>query len=217
MGVAAFRAADLLGPGVPVPVFRAAKDRYRPELPGPALLLQSSGTTGAPKMAIRSGASLDAVAWAGADVQGLTPADRVLACIPLSHSYGMENGMLSPVFAGCSVWLTEGFDADEVAHQWHAGVTVFPGVPFMFEALGQRMADGGGAGALRLAYSAGGPMPAGVESRFRAAAGKRIGQLYGATELGLATFGHPDAPGFDPASVGTPGGRERADPRPRGP
>jgi acyl-coenzyme A synthetase/AMP-(fatty) acid ligase len=74
----------------------------------------------------------------------------------------------------------------------------------MFEALAQLMGDGRGAGSLRLAYSAGGPMPLPVEARFRAAAGMGIGQLYGATELGLVTFSHPAATGFDPASVGAP-------------
>jgi long-chain acyl-CoA synthetase len=172
-----------------------------PAAPGPTLLLQSSGTTGAPKFAIRSGPSLDAVAEAGARVQRLTPDDRILACIPLSHSYGMENGLLSPLWAGSAVRLVDGFDAPTALRELRAGATVFPGVPFMFEAMAKVIGDGG-AGSLRLAYSAGSPMPATVAARFRDATGHAVGQLYGATELGLVTFADPSDPDFDPATVG---------------
>jgi acyl-CoA synthetase (AMP-forming)/AMP-acid ligase II len=172
-----------------------------PPVPGPTLLLQSSGTTGAPKFAIRSGPSLDAVAEAGARVQRLTPDDRILACIPLSHSYGMENGLLSPLWAGSAVRLVDGFDAPTALRELRAGATVFPGVPFMFEAMAKVIGDGG-AGSLRLAYSAGSPMPATVAARFRDATGHAVGQLYGATELGLVTFADPSDPDFDPATVG---------------
>jgi long-chain acyl-CoA synthetase len=173
-----------------------------PPRSGPALLLQSSGSTGLPKMAIRTAAALDAVAGTAAAAQGLTPADSVLAAIPLCHSYGMEAGFLAPVFAGCSTRLLTGFDAQTVWRELRSGVTVFPGVPSMFEALSAIAEGDVGPLSVRLIYSAGGPMPASVALRFRERAGRSVGQLYGATELGWVNFGHPEAPDFDPSTVG---------------
>jgi acyl-CoA synthetase (AMP-forming)/AMP-acid ligase II len=112
----------------------------------------------------------------------------------------MEVGLLIPVFAGCAVRLLNGFDAPLAFREMRAGATVFPGVPAMFDALTLLGADSG-AGSLRMALSAGAPMPAATEARFRAQVGLGIGQLYGATELGWVTFA--DA-GEAPGTVGTP-------------
>lgn len=202
-GLATIRLDDLLGPGA-VRVALPEGARPVPLLKGPTLLLQSSGTTGLPKMAIRSGGALGWVARAAADAQRLSPDDRVLAVIPLCHSYGMEAGVLAPVLAGCSVRLVEGFDAPGVLREVRSGATVLPGVPSMFEALSFHLADGLGTGSLRLAFSAGAPMPTAVEAGFRARTGLRIGQLYGATELGWVAFGDPERTGFDPSGVGHP-------------
>jgi long-chain acyl-CoA synthetase len=57
---------------------------------------------------------------------------------------------------------------------------------------------------LRKAYSAGGPLPQSVFDRFRERFGHRVGQLYGATEIGSVTFSDPTRDDFDPSSVGRP-------------
>jgi acyl-CoA synthetase (AMP-forming)/AMP-acid ligase II len=173
------------------------------------LLLQSSGTTGRPKIAFRTAASLDAVAGATAEAIGFGPSDRVLLPLPLCHSYGVEHGLLAPVWAGSCVHLCRGFDLSVALRELtEGGITIFPGVPFMFESLAQRGGDGGGATALtslRRAYSAGGPLPASVFEGFRARYGVAVTQLYGATEIGSVTFNDAGGPGqFDPASVGRP-------------
>jgi acyl-CoA synthetase (AMP-forming)/AMP-acid ligase II len=72
------------------------------ETPGD-LLLQSSGTTALPKIARRTGLSLDAVSAAMAEAIRFSPADRVLMTVPLTHSYGLEHGLLAPIWAGSSV------------------------------------------------------------------------------------------------------------------
>lgn len=170
---------------------------------GPALLLQSSGTTGQPKIVRRDGASLDAVAANMAEACGFTPDDRVLAAVPLSHSYGLEHGILAPVWAASCVHVAQTFDVPmALAELRERGITLWPGVPFMFEMLCR--AQGDGFAALRRAYSAGGPLPRQTYEAFHSRFGVRLGQLYGATEVGSVTFSDPDAPGFDPASVGTP-------------
>lgn len=177
------------------------------------LLLLSSGTTGRPKIVFRDARSLDAVSDAMAGAIGFTESDRVLACVPLCHSYGIEHGLLAPLYAGSCVHLSRGFDLRVTLRELaESNISVLPGVPFMFEMLAQHGGldgdagpDGGGAfPALRRAYSAGGPLPRPVADAFKARFGLTLAQLYGATEIGSVTFADPDLPGFDPASVGRP-------------
>lgn len=168
------------------------------------LLLQSSGTTGGPKIVKRSGRSLDAVARNVAEAIGLRPDDRVVASVPLSHSYGIENGMLAPLFAGaCALHHVvenhqpgRGFDPTLAVT---SGATVLPGVPAMFEMIDRMQA---GRGAIRLAYSAGATLPMELAQRLEARDGLRLGQLYGSTEIGSVTFGpHPGHVGLPMTGV----------------
>lgn len=170
---------------------------------GPALLLQSSGTTAEPKIVRRDGASLDAVTRNTVRACGFTEADRVLAAVPLCHSYGLEHGILAPVSAGSCVHVCEKFDLPAVLQALgSAGITMFPGVPFMFDMLcrthGIAFPD------LRTVYSAGGPLPRATFDAFLAKFGRRVAQLYGATEIGSVTFNDPDRSNFDAAGVGMP-------------
>ena len=168
------------------------------------MLLQSSGTTGLPKIVFRTAAALDAVAAQMVEAIGFTRDDRVLLCLPLCHSYGVEHGLLAPIFAGSRVHLCDGFDLNLVRNQFaDAGITIFPGVPFMFEALA-RLEGGETLPSLRRAYSAGGPLPPAVYDAFGSRYRVRVSQLYGATEIGSVTYGDPNAEGFDPAGVGRP-------------
>jgi acyl-CoA synthetase (AMP-forming)/AMP-acid ligase II len=188
-------AEALSSPGEPVPARRDPRHS--------GLLLQSSGTTGAPKIVLRSAASLDAVAEAMVEGIGFGPRDHVLLPIPLCHSYGIEHGLLAPVWAGSCVHLTRGFDLRLVLSELTEGsITIFPGVPFMYETLA-RTGEPRTLPALRRAYSAGGPLPTGMFDAFRARFGVSVSQLYGATEIGSVMFNDPDGPApFDPASVG---------------
>ncbi len=164
------------------------------------LYLQSSGTTGGPKIVRRSGPSLDAVARNVARATGLRPDDRVLAAVPVSHSYGLENGLLAPVFAGACMLhhvtaqsaTGRGFDP---SLSIQSGATVLPGVPAIFEMIERFDA---GRGRLRLAYSAGAPLPAALVEALEKRDGLRLAQLYGCTEIGSVTFGHT------PHTVGRP-------------
>jgi acyl-CoA synthetase (AMP-forming)/AMP-acid ligase II len=172
---------------------------------GPALLLQSSGTTGLPKIVRREAASLDAVSSNMVEAIGINNSDRVLSCVPLCHSYGLEHGLLAPLFAGATVHLAQGFDLSIIRRELtESSITVFPAVPSIYEMLGNLPEGLSRLPSLRLAYSAGGPLPACVFAKVKEMLGICIGQLYGATEVGSVTFAHPDDPHFDPASVGRP-------------
>ncbi len=170
----------------------------------PSLLLQSSGTTGLPKIVRRSWRSLDSVSAAMADAVGFTRDDHVLAAVPLTHSYGLEHGLLAPIWAGSTVHLVRGLDVPTVLTELAGNqITIFPGVPAMFELLAN-VSDALPIRSLRTAYSAGAPLPTSVTDRFAARFNVRVTQLYGATEIGSVTFNDPNESSFDSASVGKP-------------
>ncbi|WP_428939660.1 class I adenylate-forming enzyme family protein [Fontivita pretiosa] len=166
------------------------------------LLLQSSGTTGLPKLVLRSGRSLDAAAMAIVRSVGFTEHDRVLATLPLSHSYGLEHGLLAPVWAGSTVVLGRGLDLSVIAPELACGATIFPAVPSIIEMLADLAGPPPAMPQIRRIYSAGAPLPTGIYEAFLGRYGLRVSQLYGATEVGSVTFNDPQQPDFDPASVG---------------
>ncbi|HXE52769.1 MAG TPA: class I adenylate-forming enzyme family protein, partial [Tepidisphaeraceae bacterium] len=170
---------------------------------GPALLLQSSGTTAEPKIVRRDGRSLDAVSINMVRACGFTPDDHVLAAVPLCHSYGLEHGLLAPIDAGSCVHVCEKFELPAVLDEiQERGITMLPGVPFMFDMLAR--SNAARFPHLRRAYSASGPLPRQTFDAFLQRFGVKISQLYGATEIGSVTFNNPDREPFDPASVGHP-------------
>ncbi|MGD0542374.1 MAG: class I adenylate-forming enzyme family protein, partial [Tepidisphaeraceae bacterium] len=166
------------------------------------LLLQSSGTTGEPKILRRTGASLDAVALAMVEAIGFRSEDRVLMSVPLTHSYGLEHGLLAPLWAGSTVHLS-GLMQISAALPELKSATILPGVPSTFEMLAASSETEVAAPMMRIAYSAGGPLPRSVFDAFGARFGIRVSQLYGASEIGSVTFNAPGDP-FDAASVGRP-------------
>jgi len=148
--------------------------------PAGDLILQSSGTTGFPRLVLRTGKSLDAVSRQMAEAIGFSPDDRVLAMLPLSHSYGLEHGLLAPIWAGSTVLLGQGLDIGAITRQLAAGATMFPTVPSVIEILSGLPGDDHLMPSLRRIYSAGGPLPPiGLRNVFEALSTSRITALRG--------------------------------------
>jgi len=171
-----------------IPIDSLATDRDCPEATPPggfgSLLLQSSGTTGLPKFVRRRAPALDATGESCR--QGITVGenDTMLLAIPLHHSYGIDQGLLTAVMSGCCVELHERFEPARVRAALRTASGTAP--------------------SLRRVFSAGSPLPRHVSDRFQKVYGQAIGQIYGATEFGSVTFGDPDASGFDPQMAGHP-------------
>ena len=159
----------------------------RPVAPStPALILYTSGSTGRPKGAMLSHAALDSAleSWAG-PVMALSPADCVLATLPLSHSLGINGALLAPLLAGARVAIVEPFTPPGVlgAIARHR-VTVLPAVATMF----RRLLDSPALAAadlssLRHALSGAAPCPWDLADEWRRRTGVRILRGYGMTEL----------------------------------
>ena len=174
----------------------------------PAIVLYTSGSTGKPKGVVLSHAAL-AVAnesWAG-PVMALSESDRVLAALPLQHSFGLNGALLAPLLAGATVVLQERFARVAPAALLQAitshRVTVFPGVATMFSRLLESPGlDEADLSTLRIAVSGAAPCPWPLAREFRRRTGVRIVRGFGMTELFRPISYLTDEPGEVPDSIG---------------
>ena len=190
------QSCEILG----APAVLATQPSWEPSDLGVSMLLLSSGTTASPKIVRRDAVALDAVSRNMVGAMGFGPDDIVMSAVPLCHSYGVEHGLLAPMWAGCEVRLCDGFDPQVCLTQLGDDVTAFPGVPFMYEMFCER--QGRKLPRLRIAYSAGGPLPMEIARSFEEKYQKPVSQLYGASEIGSVTYNNPAIEPFDPRSVG---------------
>ncbi|MCH2161289.1 MAG: acyl--CoA ligase [Phycisphaerales bacterium] len=151
-----------------------------------SILLRSSGTSGSPSVILRPGPTLDAVVGTLIHILDLQEEDHVLAALPMQHSYGLEHALMAPMVAGSSVSWRAGFDLNWGLEELEQRATVFPAVPATLEACVRETPP---SHRLRLAYSAGSPLPPSVSEAFTEAWGTPVGNLYGASELGTITWG----------------------------
>ena len=160
---------------------------YRPvpvALDDVAWLGYTSGTTGQPKGAILTHRGATHVAAAVVDRFGLTKDDMVVCALPLFHSYALNSCMIQVMMAGASQVILERFAPESLlqAIQDHR-VTVFPGVPTMFNYLvnfpDRARYD---LRSLRMCKSAGAVLPAKLMHDFEGLYGAPLVDGYGITE-----------------------------------
>ncbi|WP_198373648.1 non-ribosomal peptide synthetase, partial [Roseomonas rosulenta] len=117
---------------------RAAAPGALPEAaPGDAaLIVATSGTTGAPKLFTLTHANLTANLH-GVLAQGLIgPADRMLVPLPLHHVYPFLVGLMTPIAAGAAIILPEAVTGPQLVQALKGGrATLMVGVPRLYVAL----------------------------------------------------------------------------------
>ena len=157
-----------------------------------AMLLYTSGTTGAAKGVSITHASLRAHTEALVEhTLGLTEHDRVLGTLPLTHSYGIRTTLLVPFFAGaCTVFVPKFSPARTLELCATQDITWLPGVPTMFIAWSNVDAEHAPR-SLRWCLSAGAPLPEDVRLRAEARLGAPVRQGYGLTEANLTAINAP--------------------------
>ena len=156
-----------------------------------ALVLSTSGTTGAARGVVIGHDSLARHTAAVARVLALTPADVVLAVLPLAHSYGCRMALLAPLLCGATVVIAERFSARaSLALLAEHRVTWVPVVPTMLAAW---VALPGAPTALCWCLSAGAPLPDALYRAAEARLGCEVRQGYGLSEASFATLDAPPA------------------------
>jgi long-chain acyl-CoA synthetase len=151
-----------------------------------ALALRSSGSTGVPKLVIRTHRNLLFETERVVEALGLGPGDRVLGVTPFSHVNGLMRSLVASVIAGATLVTRARFERSGVARviEQHR-ISVFVGVPFMFEMLADaRWPTPVDLSSLRICISASAPLKPAVSRRFYDRYGCRVLQLYGTTETG---------------------------------
>jgi O-succinylbenzoic acid--CoA ligase len=144
-----------------------------------AVVVHTSGSTGAPRPVELSFGNLEASARASAKRLGAADADRWLCPLPLSHVGGLSILVRSAI-AGTTAVVHEGFDTDAVAAALAGDeITIVSLVPTM---VGRLLDAGVRPGpALRCVLIGGGPLGAELAAR-AAEAGLPVAQTYGLTE-----------------------------------
>lgn len=194
--------ADLHEPSV-------SPNRPAPSSRGPddeAVILFTSGTTGAPKGVSLSEHALMTNALAVGDQLSITPLDIILSPLPPSHVFGLVVGLLSALAAGGAVVLVPRPTPEQV---WEAivetGPTLMLAVPATLAAVARIAASApktSTAPTLRTVTTGGAPLPPAVAAEFARLFSTRVVQGYGMTETaGLISLPAVDGE-IDPASVG---------------
>ena len=173
----------------------------------PAVLLASSGTTGAPKGIPLSEWQLLAAARRVARHHGFGPDQRGYTPLPLFHVNAQVMGLLATVVSGSSLVLDRRFEPTEYwarVAQWRP--TWLNAVPAILAALIEQPAPAD-IGGIRFARSASAPLPASVLRGFAAHTGVSVLETYGMTEAaGQITANPVDASRRRAGSVGLPVG-----------
>ncbi|NYF97688.1 class I adenylate-forming enzyme family protein [Janibacter cremeus] len=177
-----------------------------------AVLLYTSGTTGAPKGAVLTHENLVSCGVALNEALDLSPDDSMGTALPLFHVFGQAAVMFTAYAAGGCLSLQHPFDAagllQMAADQQLTGIA---GVPTMWNAMLHAQTDLTAADLahLRLACSGGAALPLEVAKAFKDRFGAVVLDGYGLSETtGAATFNSLANPRKE-MSVGRalPGGR----------
>ncbi|MFH8803402.1 class I adenylate-forming enzyme family protein [Streptomyces sp. NPDC017936] len=145
----------------------------------------TSGTTGYPRVALRSAAALLAEAENYRTALGLGPRSRLVCPVPLQHAYGFGLCAVAATLAGAPVrYLTPDKPRLLLRELADDDVTLFVGVPPMLRLLAKAARtpphDGRAVGFL----SAGMALDAHTAELVATRLGGHVGQVYGTTETG---------------------------------
>lgn len=152
---------------------------------GTAVVKVSSGSSGAARGIAVSSEALLADDRALTASMGIGGDDRLLATIPLSHSYGLSSLVVPALVRGTPLVLSDSEGPfGPLAAAAEAGATVFPTVPAYLAALNRLSDPPPLPPSLRLVLTAGAPLPAETSARFRGLFGRAVHVFYGASESG---------------------------------
>jgi benzoate-CoA ligase family protein len=171
---------DELATGEPDPAV------YPTTADSPAFWLYTSGTTGSPKAAMHRHGSIQVVCETyGLQVLGITADDRCLSAAKAFFAYGLGNSVLFPLAAGAATVLEPSAARPDlmVDRAKSYGATLFFAGPTFFANMLRAELPADALSGVRLAASAGEPLPAALYRRWTGHFGVDIIDGIGMTEM----------------------------------
>ena len=223
--MAAAASPGLLETFRPDAIYRKASGTWALELaeaegglhPDLALLLSTSGTTGATKLVRLSAAAVDANAASIVEYLGIGPGERALTTLPIHYSYGLSV-VNSHLMAGGTLLLTSRSITEPALWQQleEQGATSVAGVPYTYDLLDRMYFWEKPHPTLRTMTQAGGrlgpPDRVARIANWAAARGVRFFVMYGQTEAtARMAYMPPELLAANPGAIGVaiPGGSFR--------
>ncbi|QKG26602.1 acyl-CoA synthetase [Actinomadura verrucosospora] len=165
-----------------------------------ALILYTSGTTGAPKGVMISRAAIGAALDSLAEAWAWTPDDVLVHGLPLFHVHGLVLGVLGPLRVGSRLVHT-GRPKPEAyaAAASEDGGSLFFGVPTVWSRMAAAPAAAEAMRGARLLVSGSAPLPVPAFERLEALTGHRPVERYGMTETLITISARADGerrPGY---------------------
>ena len=167
------------------------------------VVILTSGTTGAPRGAARSSASIDDVVSVLSRIP-LRAGETTFIASPIFHAWGLGHLTLA-MLLGSTVVLQRRFDAERVlqAVQDHRA-TALVVVPVMLDLLLAADPAAYRLDSLRVIASSGSALPGQLATRVLEAFGPKLYNLYGSTEVAYAAVAGPEDLAADPHTAGRP-------------
>ena len=173
-----------------------------------AVILYTTGTTGAPKGVMLTHDNLIFAGRTSAHLRAMVPADRVYGVLPLTHVFGLASMLIATLAAGATAQLETRFRPDLVLRALQDGVTVFPAVPQMHALLMQHAQDQGmtrlDGNRLRYVSAGAAPLDPAWKARAEGFYGIALQNGYGMTESTAGVCGTRNPIGVADVSVGPP-------------
>ncbi|MFD5617102.1 acyl-CoA synthetase [Streptomyces yangpuensis] len=166
----------------------------------PALILYTSGTTGAPKGVVLSSAAITADLDALAEAWQWSAEDTLVHGLPLFHVHGLVLGVLGALRTGSRLVHTGRPTPEAYAA---AGGSLYFGVPTVWSRIAREPQAAAALSGARLLVSGSAALPAPVFRDIERASGHRIVERYGMTETLITVSGRAGGD-LHPGTVGTP-------------
>ncbi|MEM8930997.1 MAG: class I adenylate-forming enzyme family protein [Acidobacteriota bacterium] len=172
--------------------------------PDIAVIKLTSGSTGTPRGILTPSAALVADEAALTRSMELLDDERILAAIPMSHSYGLSSVVLPALVRRAVLVVPTGDNpfAPMVAARVH-DVTFMPTVPAFLQVLVRMKSPPPAPRSLRRVISAGAPLASSTARRFRELYGQPVHVFYGASECGGITYDR-EGSAAERGTLGTP-------------
>ncbi|WP_431934220.1 acyl-CoA synthetase [Micromonospora sp. RP3T] len=188
-------------PALPVDLTRRSDTRHRePDAATTALILYTSGTTGAPKGAVLSRRAVAACLDGLADAWAWTPDDVLAHGLPLFHVHGLVLGVLGPLRIGGRLHHVGRPRPDRYAA---AAGSLYFGVPTIWSRIAAEPAAARALRGARLLVSGSAALPEPVFTALTELTGHRPVERYGMTETLITVSARADGP-RRPGTVGVP-------------